>query len=183
MIDITDFINTVTGTDEVVLTDSIASIASITDIKFTNLVDNSTIYPSTTLYPSETLYPTGLNDYYLRLYSSDGTLEKEYLIPIDGILQYDDSIEIQDGTVYVTQDGVKEELDDKIYIQTFDGSTTINIEIGAATLGCYIEATYLINNDISNVFTPRVEKDASIKLTADEINLEVSKKVGADEII
>ena len=57
------------------------------------------------------------------------------------------------------------------------------MELGANVLGDKIDVIYLEKNNLSDVFTPRIEKEASIKIATDEINLEVSKKVGQDEII
>lgn len=46
-----------------------------------------------------------------------------------------------------------------------------------------IVAKYVIQSDYTDIFATKVEMNSSITQTAEEINLEVSKKVGEDEII
>jgi hypothetical protein len=47
----------------------------------------------------------------------------------------------------------------------------------------YIKATLMQKNRYTTQFTSKVEMNSSISQTAEEINLEVSKKVGNDEVI
>ena len=57
----------------------------------------------------------------------------------------------------------------KIYLQCFDSAL--------------YNATYLTRNELTDKFATKVELHSEITQTADEINLEVSKKAGKDEII
>lgn len=183
VVDITDYITTVTGNNTITLNNTFASDCVISNIKFSNLVDNSTIYPSSILFPSANIFPSGILNYNLRIYSNGVAEEQIYNIPASGLLNYDDYVEIINGDVYITQNGITTKLEDKIYIRTYDNTTTIRMELGANVLGDKIDVTYLEKNNLSDVFSPRIEKEASIKTATDEINLEVSKKVGQDEII
>ena len=64
-------------------------------------------------------------------------------------------------------------------IKLKEGTNTITIKNYSAT----IKAKYAIKSDYTNIFATKVEMNSSITQTAQEINLEVSKKVGNDEII
>lgn len=57
----------------------------------------------------------------------------------------------------------------KLYLQCFD--TPI------------LEGTYLIKNNFTETFATKVELHSEISQTADEINLEVSRKVGKNEVV
>jgi hypothetical protein len=182
VVDITDYITTVTGNNTITLNNTFASDCVVSYVKFSNLVDNSTIYPSSILFPSANIFPSEVLNYNLRIYNNGVTEEQIYNIPASGLLNYDDYVEIINGDVYITQNGITTKLEDKIYIRTYDNTTTIRMELGANVLGDKIDVTYLRKNNLSDVFSPRIEKEASIKIATDEINLEVSKKVGQDEV-
>ena len=59
------------------------------------------------------------------------------------------------------------------------GINTITIKNYTATL----KAVYAIQNEYTEIFATQVDMQSSIQQTAQEINIEVSKKVGNDEII
>ena len=103
IVDITDYVKTVTGNNTITLNNTFASDCVISYIKFSNLVDNSTLYPGSTLYPSLNIFPSGVLTYNLRIYSNGATEERIYNIPASGLLNYEDYIEIINGDVYITQ--------------------------------------------------------------------------------
>ena len=81
-----------------------------------------------------------------------------------------------DGTIKTT-----EEIEDL-------GEFNLNLQNGLNSISIMnytaeIVAKYVIQSDYTDVFATKVEMNSSITQTAEEINLEVSKKVGEDEII
>ncbi len=104
-----------------------------------------------------------------------------------------DEFHIKDGKAYVIQ---KIELDDAGYEHVLDESKTIELgsielilEEGTNTLymegfpNAILTATYMIKNELANGFATKAEMRSSIRQTSKEVNSEVSKKVGNDEII
>ena len=81
-----------------------------------------------------------------------------------------------DGTIKTT-----EEIEDlgEFNLNLQDGLNSISI----MNYNAEIVAKYVIQSDYTDVFATKVEMNSSITQTAEEINLEVSKKVGEDEII
>lgn len=81
-----------------------------------------------------------------------------------------------DGTIKAT-----EEIEDlgEFNLKLQDGLNSISI----MNYNAEITAKYVIQSDYTDVFATKVEMNSSITQTAEEINLEVSKKVGEDEII
>lgn len=88
---------------------------------------------------------------------------------------------------YVDKYGVLKKLEqEKIQeldipkIELFEGTNYVYIK-EFTNLNMKLE--YLTNAEMNKYFATRMEMNSSIKQTADSINLEVSKKVGEDEII
>ena len=88
--------------------------------------------------------------------------------------------------LYILDNEVVENLQD-ISLKTFEDNTYIYIK---EYEGLKYSSKYIIKNDYSEAFATQeglqnavVEMNSSITQTAEEINLEVSKKVGNDEII
>lgn len=67
----------------------------------------------------------------------------------------------------------------KFYIKLKEGTNTIAIKNYSAKLS----AKFAIKNDYTDVFATKVEMKSSITQTAEEINLEVKKKVDENEVI
>lgn len=80
-----------------------------------------------------------------------------------------------DGTIKTA-----EEIEDlgEFNLNLQDGLNSISI----MNYNAEITAKYVIQSDYTDVFATKVEMNSSITQTAEEINLEVSKKVGEDEV-
>lgn len=149
------------------------------------------IYPSNSLFPSPDLYPKpsvyetkeypiyvgkpmhsalGKSDELLVEYNEDES------ICIAKIIRY---IDYNDGD-YRLYDEPQEEIVKKLDIELFEGKNYISIK---EFTDWEMEATYLFNNELNKEFATKVETSTQIRQTADEINLEVSKKVDGDKII
>ena len=147
------------------------------------------LYPADDLYPSDTLYPYG--DSRVIVTDKDGN-ETLYTLGITDVLRANDEVKDEyilkdnyakiirrvnaDGTTKVIP--VEENLGVyTIYVE--DGNNTITIKNYTAKL----DATYIIKNSYTNQFATMYEMNSAITQTAEEINTEVRKKVGEDEVI
>ncbi len=153
------------------------------------------LYPSDDLYPSNNLYPYG--DSRIIVSASNGETEETtsvdiYELGVTDVLRQNGSIRdeyvLKDGKAQVirriNKDGtIKaiEEIEDlgEFFIELKDVENVIEIKNYSAE----IEAKYAIQNDYTDIYATKVEMSSSIKQTSDEINLEVRKKVGKDEVI
>ena len=146
------------------------------------------LYPENNLYPSNTLYPHGDS----RIVVTTATNTTTYELGITEVLRkngntYDEYI-LENGEAKVIRrinsDGTiksnptTENLG-KFSINLGEGTNTITIKNYSATLN----ARFAIQNDFTDIFATKVEMSSSITQTAEEINLEVRKKVDQDEII
>lgn len=149
------------------------------------------IYPSNSLYPSKTLYPKP-SVYDTREYpiyigtpmrsafgKSDELLieyDEEQSICVAKVIRY---IDYNGGNLQL-YDEPQEEVVAKFDIELFQGNNYISIK---EFTDWQMEASYLFNNELNKEFATKVETSTQIRQTADEINLEVSKKVDGDKII
>ena len=146
------------------------------------------LYPENNLYPSNTLYPHGDS----RIVVTTATNTTTYELGITEVLRkngntYDEYI-LENGEAKVIRrinsDGTiksnptTENLG-KFSINLGEGTNTITIKNYSATLN----TRFAIQNDFTDIFATKVEMSSSITQTAEEINLEVRKKVDQDEII
>ena len=162
-----------------------------------------TLVPSETLVPNESLVPYGDT---ITIISDTSTAltenAKEYTIPIGEPLRnngttYDELSITSDGTITITRrissngsiltTPTIEILEEKYPIFTFKNDTYLYIR-DYPDIDMYCK--YVIDSEYIETFATQgklenavVELDSEIKQTASEINLEVSKKVGNDEII
>ena len=146
------------------------------------------LYPANNLYPSNTLYPHGDS----RIVVTTATNTTTYELGITEVLRkngntYDEYI-LENGEAKVIRrinsngtiksNPTTENLG-KFSINLGEGTNTITIKNYSAT----ISAKFAIQNDYTDIFATKVEMSSSITQTAEEINLEVRKKVDQDEII
>lgn len=169
------------GTGSIKLTSCFDSNFAINKLSITGFTEKATL-PSETLYPSSTLYPNTTTASHTLVVDTSTTAtsnKKEYVI--NTYLVAGDELLIESGIIKVIRaDGTEEELEEPIYIKTFDENTVIYLK-NFANLNYYCE--YMLKSSFNDVYCTKTEKNASIKVTADEINSEVRKKVGFDEVI
>lgn len=151
----------------------------------------SPILPSKNLLPSKKLLPRS-NGYYKKEYSfyvskplrEFNGINDKFVIEVNkekGIcvvkviryIKYDNGI----ATIY---DEPKEEIIKELQVDLFKGNNYVYIK---EFINWEMTAEYIFNNELNKEYAPRVESNAKIKATSDEINLKISKKVGQDEII
>ncbi len=205
---IEEFSREVKGTNEIHLEDTVLGEGYVLNLKIKGDSDKF-IYlsPSNTLTPSNTLVPFGdhftlISDKQNRTsMSADAQIIDVILSePLRSLNDVYDELNIVNGKTTVTRRiGVDEnlnlyELDNEIVenlqdisLKTFENDTYIYVK---EYEGLEYSSKYIIKSDYSNTFATQnglqnaiVEMNSSITQTAEEINLEVSKKVGTDEVI
>ena len=158
-----------------------------------HILGNNTVfeylYPNDELYPADNLYPYGDS----RIVVTDSNNNQRiYELGIMDILRqnsevYDEYI-LEKGQAKVirrvNKDGTtkaKETIEDlgEFEISLKEGTNKITIQNYTARL----QAKWAIKSDYTDIFATRVEMNSSINQTAQEINLEVKKKVDENEII
>lgn len=160
-----------------------------------NSDDISYLYPNDNLYPSDTLY---LKNRKIRFINKTTEEIFDYELPDnlffydndnydEFILDYDAQSCIINKKVGINADGSKYLLDtqttieyDYPKIELADGDYKIEL-LGYSN--AYIFVRLMAQNIYTTQFATRTEVNSQINQTSEEINLEVSKKVGEDEII
>lgn len=156
----------------------------------TRVVSGDMIYPSENQFPSSDLLPIGDSStrefqfYFgepLRVFNNicdelqiifneeTGICEAKVIRRID-----------YNNGVYTIYETPQEELIKEETMELFKG---INYVYLKEYTDWSIYAKYIFNNELNKEFAPRVESRSEVRKTADEINLEVSKKVNQDEVI
>lgn len=164
------------------------------------------LYPSENLTPSQTLTPSvGMPFNYDIIYPSDTLYPQRFILQVDNEF-YDldvnylnymnsnvyDEFVCEDGRAYIirrigiNENGEMYELPNEIiegkkdlFIKVTKNSTISVIGFNNVML----EAQYLLENQYTDVFATEVYVNSEIKQTADEINIQVAKKVNENEIV
>ena len=147
------------------------------------------LYPRNDLYPSNDLFPSRASRI---IVTDENNNSIVYELGVTEVLRQNrdvrDEYILQDGVAKVirriNQDGTiktNETIEDlgEFYIYLAEGTNTITIQNYTAP----IKAKFAIKSDYTEVFATRVEMNSSITQTAEEINLEVRKKVDENEVI
>lgn len=161
----------------------------------------SYLYPRDNLYPSDTLFMTDRKIRFIRTYEEEGVTKTEnidYELP-DDLLYYDsnnydefilnyDTQTCQvrkkckynaDGTVgLLTTEVTTDYAYPYIYLENGD----YEIQLLGYNIG-YLAVRLMAQNIYTSQFATKVEMNSAITQTAEEINLEVSKKVDENEVI
>jgi|GEM_PF-1375023 hypothetical protein len=192
--DIADITNTVEGTGTLVM-ENINESEPIYIKIYPKLGDVTYLYPSTDLYPSDDLYPLGKA---LHFHCTSETYDIEYELPKDllwldndtydeFVLDYDNNAcyvlrrvgILENGTKYALPNSIQEDL-------TYPTINLINGDYEIYMSGqpnAYLYVRLMVQNIYTTQFATKVEMNSKITQTKDEIDLEVSRKVGNDEII
>ena len=162
---------------------------------YPKLGDIKYLYPAEDLYPSETLFPKVKT---LRFHCTSENYDAEYELSKDllwlnndvydeFILDYDNSACYVIRRVGVNADGTKYALTNSIQEDlTYPTIRLINGDYEVSLVGqptAYLYVRLMVQNIYTTQFATKVELNSTIKQTKDEIDLEVSKKVGNDEVI
>lgn len=192
--DITDITITLEGTGSLNFTGINESEPINISVHPNSDKDISYLYPSSKLYPSSTLYP---RNRILRFTNTTNNINYDLILPgnlryyngvyDEFVLDYENQIFRiirriginADYTKYLLQNEVNEDYTFQV-LSLKDGDYTVTI-LGYPN--SYLKVRLMSKNMYTAQFATKVELHSSITETADSINLEVSKKVGKDEII
>lgn len=146
------------------------------------------LYPRDDLYPSDTLYPYG--DSRIRFTNQNGTTELD--LGIMEVLRSNtetrDEFVIIDGEANVIRrvnsDGTTKQEEETTYLGTLnfqltEGDNTFEV----VNYFAEIMIKYVAKNEFTDIFSTKAEMHSEISQTAEEINLEVSKKVDSGQVI
>lgn len=190
---IEDLTNTVEGIKSITLENCVEG-----DLLELHIFGNNTVfdylYPSDDLFPGGTLYTKGDSRIEVINFpdnSEEGTSEV-YELGVTEVLRQNsevcDEFILEKGQAKVIRrvnksgsTKAKESTQNlgKLNIKLKDGTNIINIKNYTAKLN----AKFAFKNNYTEVFATKVEMNSSITQTAEEINLEVKKKVDENEII
>lgn len=192
--DIADITTTAEGLGTLVM-DNINESEPIYIKIYPKLGDVTSLYPAEDLYPADDLYPVSKT---LHFHCTSEKYDKYYELPKDllwlnndvydeFVLDYDNSAcyvvrrvgVLEDGTKYALANSIQEDVEYPT-IRLINGDYEISL-IGQPTAYMYIRL--MAQNIYTTQFATKVEMNSKITQTKDEINLEVSRKVGNDEII
>lgn len=154
------------------------------------VVENDSIYPSQTTYPSNDLYPIGDSStkkfqfYFgepLRIFNDVSDELRIIFNEETGICEAKviRRIDYNNGVYTIYEIPKEEHLGEKT-MELFEGKNYIYL---SEYTDWSIYAKYIFNNNLNKEYALKVETNSSIRRTADEINLEVRKKVNQDEVI
>lgn len=157
--------------------------------------DVTSLYPDDNLYPANDLYPISKT---LHFHCTSEKYDVYYELPKDllwlnndvydeFVLDYDNSAcyvirrvgVLEDGTKYALANSIQEDLEYPT-IRLINGDYEITL-LGQPNAYLYIRL--MVQNIYTTQFATKVEMNSKITQTKDEINLEVSRKVGNDEVI
>jgi len=187
------------------LTDTVEGIKTVTlenciegDLLELHIYGNNTVfdylYPSNSLYASNTIYPYGDSRIEIVNFpdnSEEGTI-KIYELGITEVLRQNN--EVFDEYIFekgqakvirrVNKSGTtkaKESTQNlgEFKIELKEGTNIITLKNYSARL----KARFAFKNNYTDIFATKIEMNSSITQTAEEINLEVRKKVDENEII
>ncbi len=183
-----DVTNETTGTKTITLNNCVKGNVLEFHIYGNNSVFEA-MYPTNTLYPQNNLYPKGDSEIVVK-YADNTT--KTYELGITEVLRKNGSVYDEyilensqakvirrinsDGTVKST--ATTQNLGE-FSIALEEGTNTITIKNYSADM----YAKYAIKSAYTDIFATQVQMNSSITQTAEEINLEVSKKVDSNEVI
>ena len=141
------------------------------------------LYPDEDIYPEDDIYP--LEPYLIveNIPNEGEELQRRiYILPFDK-LDIGEKFEI-DETGKCTLTKQDESIEDlgALNVELYEGDNYVYITSNHPELLNY-HVNFIIKNDYTDMFVTHVEMNSAITQTADEINLEVSKKVGEDEVI
>lgn len=185
---IEDVTNEANGTKTVTLTNCVKGSVLELHIYGNNSVFEA-MYPTDTLYPQNNLYPKG--DSLITVKYANNTT-KTYELGVTEVLRkngsvYDEYI-LESGQAQIirrinSNGTVKTEPTTQnlgeFSIALEEGTNTITIKNYSADM--YVK--YAIKSAYTDIFATQVQMNSSITQTAEEINLEVSKKVDSNEVI
>lgn len=166
--DLIDYINTVEGDSEILLTDTMDSDGSINYVEITNFTPLY-LYPGMA-FPSNNVFPNEMTTYTI-ITQNDNNYNETYidlgiqLVSTDKMIVEPSKITIirNDTTIY------QEKLN---VFKTFDGNTRLSIKY---LDDVHLKCKYLKKNDFTTQFATQASVNANLSITRDLISSKVTK--------
>ena len=192
--DIADITTTAEGTGTLVIGNINESEPIYIKI-YPKLGDITSLYPANDLYPADDLYPL---DKTLVFHCTSETYDKTYELPKDllwlnkdtydeFVLDYDNQTCYILHRVAINESGEKYALANVIQENfEYPNIPLVSGDYEVSLLGqpnAYLYIRLMVQNIYTTQFATKVEMNSKITQTKEEINLEVSKKVGKNEVI
>ena len=192
--DIADITTTAEGTGTLVIGNINESEPIYIKI-YPKLGDITSLYPANDLYPADDLYPL---DKTLVFHCTSEKYDKTYELPKDllwlnkdtydeFVLDYDNQICYILHRVAINESGEKYALANVIQENfEYPNIPLVSGDYEVSLLGqpnAYLYIRLMVQNIYTTQFATKVEMNSKITQTKEEINLEVSKKVGKNEVI
>ena len=192
--DIADITTTAEGTGTLVMGNINGSEPIYIKI-YPELGDITSLYPANDLYPADDLYPL---DKTLVFHCTSETYDKTYELPKDllwlnkdtydeFVLDYDNQTCYILHRVAINESGEKYALANVIQENfEYPNIPLVSGDYEVSLLGqpnAYLYIRLMVQNIYTTQFATKVEMNSKITQTKEEINLEVSKKVGKNEVI
>ena len=192
--DIADITTTAEGTGTLVIGNINESEPIYIKI-YPKLGDITSLYPANDLYPADDLYPL---DKTLVFHCTSETYDKTYELPKDllwlnkdtydeFVLDYDNQTCYILHRVAINESGEKYALANVVQENfEYPNIPLVSGDYEVSLLGqpnAYLYIRLMVQNIYTTQFATKVEMNSKITQTKEEINLEVSKKVGKNEVI
>lgn len=166
--DLIDYINTVEGDSEILLTDTMDSDGSINYVEITNFTPLY-LYPGMA-FPSNNVFPNEMTTYTI-ITQNDNNYNETYidlgiqLVSTDKMIVEPSKITIirNDTTIY------QEKLN---VFKTFDGNTRLSVKY---LDDVHLKCQYIKENDFTKQFATQASVNANLSITRDLISSKVSK--------
>ncbi len=184
---IQDLTRTKTGIKKIVIEDAYPNSQILEIHIYGNNDVFSYLYPAENLYPSENLYPYGDS----RIKFKNDLEEKVVDLGIEDVLRANkevkDEVSIINGRVNlirrVDENGETKIQEEISFLGTLDFMLSEERnEFEILNYNAEISIKYAIKSNFTDIFATKVEMNSSITQTAEEINLEVRKKVNENEV-
>lgn len=173
--DLSDYLRSENGVGNITLANTVESDGAIGKLVITGFTEKD-LYPGM-VYPSKNSFPGKLTAY--TIIQTDGTVSYETYIDLGRPLTINDELVIENNKVYLKTGTKITDMDLKVTLKTFDGSTTISVKyFDDVNLSC----DYLIENDLTKIFATQAELSSVLKITNESISTKVTKAELVSEI-
>lgn len=175
--DLTSFLKTIEGTNEIILENTADSNGSINKLELSGFIEK-TLYPGMS-YPSNNVYPGKITTYIIAQESEDGTQYNETYIDLGIQLLENDKLIIENNKVFVKKNNNNINTGLEVILKTFEGKTKIKVKyFDNINIAC----EYIEKNDFTKYFATQVDLQSQILITDEGISSKVSKAELISEI-
>lgn len=175
--DLTSFLKTIEGTNEIILENTADSSGAINKLELSGFAEK-TLYPGIS-YPSNKVFPGKITTYIIIQENEDGTQYNETYIDLGIELLENDKLIIENNKVFVKKNNNNINTGLEVILKTFEGKTKIKVKyFDNINIAC----EYIEKNDFTKYFATQVDLQSQILITDEGISSKVSKAELISEI-